>query len=113
MGSPAPRGWCRPRSPSHGWSRLASRSISDLVANPLILRTAAVAAALVIAASAVAPVGTQPRTRLNPLIAKLEAGEIAYTGRDWSFIDMEHGPYLLDRLQTTLAGIGKKATGQF
>jgi 4-hydroxy-2-oxoheptanedioate aldolase len=79
----------------------------------LSLRTAAVAAVLVIAASAAAPVRTQPRTRLNPLIAQLEAGEIAYTGRDWTFIDMEHGPYLLDRLQTTLAGIGKKTTGQF
>jgi 4-hydroxy-2-oxoheptanedioate aldolase len=57
----------------------------------------------------------QSRTRLNPLIARLEQGQIAYTGVDWQFIDMEHGPYLLDRLQATLAELGKKKkpNGQF
>lgn len=57
----------------------------------------------------------QSKGRLNPLIAKLEQGQVAVTPTDWMFIDMEHGPYLLDRLQTTLDDLGKrkKAGGQF
>jgi 4-hydroxy-2-oxoheptanedioate aldolase len=57
----------------------------------------------------------QQKIHLNPLVARLEKGELALTGRDWTFIDMEHGPYLLDRLQTTLTEMGarKKADGQF
>lgn len=47
---------------------------------------------------------------LNPLVARLAAGDVALTGRDWQFIDMEHGPYLLDRLQTTLADLGRRRT---
>src|SRR3954468_16331961 len=56
-----------------------------------------------------------PPGRINPLIAKLEAGQTALTPTDWMFIDMEHGPYLLDRLQTQLADLGKrkKPDGQF
>jgi 4-hydroxy-2-oxoheptanedioate aldolase len=72
--------------------------------------------AAVAAAAAVAPsLQAQRRVRLNPLIAKLEAGQVAYTGVDWTFIDMEHGPYLLDRLQAALTEIGqkKKPDGQF
>ena len=55
------------------------------------------------------------RPRLNPLIASLEQGRPALSGAEWMFIDMEHGPYLLDRLQSTLEELGKKktATGQF
>ena len=62
----------------------------------------------------VAP-AAQGRVRLNPLIARLAAGEVAYTGAHWQFIDMEHGPYLLDRLLATLAEIGGKrqAAGPF
>jgi 4-hydroxy-2-oxoheptanedioate aldolase len=57
----------------------------------------------------------QKKPRVNPLIAKLVAGEAALTNTDWMFIDMEHGPYLLDRLQTTLDELGKrkKPDGQF
>lgn len=59
-----------------------------------------------------ARVSAQRPTRLNPLIARLEKGEAALTGRDWSFIDMEHAPYLLDRLQATLKELGaRKAAG--
>jgi 4-hydroxy-2-oxoheptanedioate aldolase len=56
----------------------------------------------------------QQPARLNPLIAKLQQGKAVLTPVDWMFIDMEHGPYLLDRLQTTLEELGKKrdATGQ-
>ena len=49
-----------------------------------------------------------PKNRLNPLIAKLERGESALTPDDWMFIDMEHGPYLLDRLQATLNDLDKR-----
>lgn len=46
----------------------------------------------------------EPR-RLNRLIEQLEQDQAAISGVDWQFIDMEHGPYLLDRLQTTLQGL--------
>jgi len=71
------------------------------------------AAVLLLSASGVAQ--GPPGGRINPLIAKLEAGQVAVTPTDWMFIDMEHGPYLLDRLQTTLADLGKrkKAGGMF
>ena len=52
--------------------------------------------------------GAEPKSRLNPLIAKLEQGQAVLTPDDWMFIDMEHGPYLIDRLQDTLAELGKK-----
>src|SRR5580765_7908636 len=57
----------------------------------------------------------QSKGRINPLISKLEQGQTALTPTDWTFIDMEHGPYLLDRLQSTLEGLAKrrKADGQF
>ena len=44
----------------------------------------------------------QEPQRLNPLIEKLAQDQAAIGGVDWQFIDMEHGPYLLDRLQATL-----------
>src|SRR4249919_2044262 len=73
----------------------------------LVWRLLCAAAALTALSSGVR-VGAQQKVRLNPLIARLEKGEIALTGRDWAFIDMEHGPYLLDRLQTTLGEMGAK-----
>jgi 4-hydroxy-2-oxoheptanedioate aldolase len=51
------------------------------------------------------PVMAQEPQRLNPLIEKLAQDQAAISGVDWQFIDMEHGPYLLDRLQTTLQGL--------
>ena len=58
---------------------------------------------------------TAQRVRLSPLIARLEQGQPAFTGVDWVFVDMEHGPYLLDRLEATLTDLGKKKkpNGQF
>lgn len=51
----------------------------------------------------------EPRKlRLNPLIAKLERGKAVLTPNDWAFIDLEHGPYLIDHLQKTLEDLGKK-----
>src|SRR5215831_6836207 len=48
------------------------------------------------------------KVRLNNTIAKLEKGEAVTHPKDWMFIDMEHGPYLIDRLQATLDGLDKK-----
>lgn len=50
-------------------------------------------------------VTAQEPQRLNRLIEQLEQDQAAISGVDWQFIDMEHGPYLLDRLQTTLQGL--------
>ncbi len=52
--------------------------------------------------------------RVNPLVEKLGSGGLATTPADWTFIDMEHGPYSIDKLQTILADMGKtrKANGQ-
>jgi len=77
-----------------------------------------VLAGVCVAAALLSPdngVRAQSKGRLNPLISKLEQGQPALTPTDWTFIDMEHGPYLLDRLQTTLDGLSKrrKADGQF
>jgi 4-hydroxy-2-oxoheptanedioate aldolase len=56
----------------------------------------------------------QERVRVNPLIAKLEQGKAVLTPIDWMFIDMEHGPFSFERLQTILDDLGKKrsADGQ-
>jgi 4-hydroxy-2-oxoheptanedioate aldolase len=79
------------------------------------LRTLAAACSAVALLSPVTGAQSPPTSRLNPLIAKLEQGQPALTPTDWMFIDMEHGPYLLDRLQTTLEGLGKnkQANGRF
>ena len=45
----------------------------------------------------------QPTTRLSALIEQLALGEPAISDVHWAFIDMEHGPYLLDQLQERLA----------
>jgi len=59
--------------------------------------------------------GSVQTVRLNPLIAALEQGQLAESGKVWTFIDMEHGPYSIDQLQTRLAEIGskRKPNGQF
>lgn len=59
-------------------------------------------------------VRAQQPVPVNPLIVKLKQGKAVLTPDDWMFIDMEHGPYLMDRLQTTLDDLGKKrsANGQ-
>ena len=49
-------------------------------------------------------VAAQSSPRLNRLIEQVAADRPAISGVDWQFIDMEHGPYLLDRLQERLAG---------
>ena len=56
----------------------------------------------------------QEKHRLNPLIEKLESGGNALTPADWTFIDLEHGPFSIERLQGILDDLGKrrKANGQ-
>ncbi|MCY4601657.1 MAG: aldolase/citrate lyase family protein [Acidobacteria bacterium] len=52
-----------------------------------------------------APLRGQDAPRLNRVIEQVERNEAAFTNQHWQFIDMEHGPYLLDRLQTRLADL--------
>jgi len=49
-----------------------------------------------------------PKGRLNPLIEKLESGGNALTPDDWTFIDLEHGPFSIERLQHILDDLDKK-----
>ena len=50
----------------------------------------------------------QAAPRLNRLIEQVAADRPAISGVDWQFIDMEHGPYLLDRLQERLGAIERE-----
>ncbi len=52
----------------------------------------------------------QDAPRLNSLIEQLEVGGEALVGQHWQFIDLEHGPYLLDRLDTRLAELKPAGT---
>jgi len=45
--------------------------------------------------------------RLNPVIAALEQDQPALRGEEWQFIEMEHGPFQMDRLEAMLAETGK------
>ncbi len=74
-------------------------------------------AAVVVAASLLSwshDAVAQSKPRINPLIEALAAGGNALTPTEWTFIDMEHGPYLLDQLQATLIEMNKnrKPSGQ-
>lgn len=37
--------------------------------------------------------------RINPMIARLEHGQVAEMGDSWTFIDMEHQPYVIEQLR--------------
>lgn len=79
-------------------------AMCDFTLQGVMLALAAVV--FVIAAPGAQQSGSaQTRVRLNRLIEQLEQGRPAISGTDWQFIDMEHGPYLLDRLESTLAGL--------
>ena len=43
--------------------------------------------------------------RLNRLIEQVSADRAAVSGVDWQFIDMEHGPYLIDQLATRIGAL--------
>src|SRR5438128_2630645 len=65
------------------------------------------ALALGAGAGAQQPAGTPPRVRMNRLIEQLEAGKPAITGLDHLWIDMEHGPFSLDRLEIAMRVLEK------
>ena len=68
-------------------------------------RRPAALASLAIGVALLVPLHGQGAPRLNRIIEQVERDEAAVTGQHWQFIDMEHGPYLLDRLQTRLADL--------
>jgi 4-hydroxy-2-oxoheptanedioate aldolase len=70
---------------------------------PGVLVAAGIAAAAILLAQA-----PPKKPRLNTTIGKLEQGQAVIHPKDWMFIDMEHGPYLMDRLQATLDDLDKK-----
>jgi len=88
---------------------IQSTGLKFRVASALAVATIAVGALLWPQSNA-----AEPKQRINPLIEAFEAGRNALTPSEWTFIDMEHGPYLIDQLQTTLSGMDKnrKANGQ-
>jgi 4-hydroxy-2-oxoheptanedioate aldolase len=51
--------------------------------------------------------GAQKAGRLNRVIEALEAGRAAVGGQDWRFIDMEHGSFSMDQLDSILTQMGK------
>src|SRR5215472_140106 len=70
---------------------------------PGVLLASGIAAGAVLLAQA-----PPKKPRLNTTIGKLEQGQAVIHPKDWMFIDMEHGPYLMDRLQATLDDLDKK-----
>ena len=73
--------------------------------------TLAIAIAVAMSIAGVPPAaqqgGAQRTGRLNKVIEAVEAGRAAVGGQDWRFIDMEHGPFSMDQLESTLAQMGK------
>ena len=59
------------------------------------------------------PAGAQ-QVRINRLIEALERGEPAITNDVWTFVDQEHGPYVIDQLGVRLREMAevRTATGQ-
>ncbi len=59
------------------------------------------------------PAGAQ-QVRINRLIEALERGEPAITSDVWTFVDQEHGPYVIDQLGVRLREMAevRTATGQ-
>jgi len=68
--------------------------------------TMAVAMAVAVGSLGVQP-DAQQRSRLNKAIETVEAGRAAVANQDWRFIDMEHGPFSADRLDSILTEMGK------
>jgi 4-hydroxy-2-oxoheptanedioate aldolase len=46
--------------------------------------------------------------RINTIIEALEQGRVAESGSNWTFVDMEHGPYLIDQLRSRFDEMAKK-----
>ena len=68
----------------------------------------AAALAGVVAGPITRPLAAQAQGRLNPAIAALEQGRPALSGESWSFFDMEHGAFQMDRLSGFLEQTAKE-----
>jgi 4-hydroxy-2-oxoheptanedioate aldolase len=58
------------------------------------------------ASAGVQPIAQQ-NIRLNHIIENLEQGKPVILEQDFRFLDMEHGPFQMDRLESSLAETGK------
>ena len=82
----------------------------------------ALATASALAVLAAAPAAQQPKQRLNRVIEAIEQGKHATASQDfetfgadtgeWLFIDMEHGPFDFERLETVMSNLLYGATGR-
>src|SRR4051812_19788517 len=50
-------------------------------------------------------VSAQAPRHLNPMIAKLSSGGAAISGQDWQFIDLEHNPLDMTKLDAQIDAI--------
>src|SRR5262245_10292931 len=68
----------------------------------------AVCVALGVFGAARADVGAQQKKpRLNKIIEQVEQGNAAISGQHWLFIDQEHTPYVIDKLEQRFAEMAK------
>jgi 4-hydroxy-2-oxoheptanedioate aldolase len=72
-----------------------------------LLMVTAVAVGSASMRSAAQQAGAQKAGRLNKVIEAVEAGRAAVGGQDWRFIDMEHGSFSMDQLDSILTQMGK------
>jgi len=56
--------------------------------------------------------GAQARPRLNRVIEAVQEGRAAVANQEWRFIDMEHGPFSADRLDSILSEMAKDRDGR-
>ena len=81
------------------------------------LMSSAIAIAAILGSTGARPAAQQTaaskKVRWNKIIARLEQGQTARSGEVAKFIDMEHGAFSMDRLETILAELAKDkdATG--
>ena len=53
----------------------------------------------ILSAARAHPAAQQTRARLNKIIEQVEQGNAAISGQHWLFIDQEHSPYVIDKLE--------------
>jgi len=64
-------------------------------------------AVAMLSASSAYPTAQQKRIRLNKIIEQVEQGNAAISGQHWLFIDQEHSPYVIDKLEERFAAMAK------
>jgi 2-keto-3-deoxy-L-rhamnonate aldolase RhmA len=64
-------------------------------------------AVAMLSASSAYPTAQQKRIRLNKIIEQVEQGHAAISGQHWLFIDQEHSPYVIDKLEERFAAMAK------